>query len=362
LTFGVQITPAVGNAPALTGSLTFTAGPSVSAPSINNGTSNDIAVGWASLTSPFTGIVMVGTVSGTLPAGAVSGQSYTVALTGVSGAANGNGTNPIPINAGPNGALNVAVTYLVGDIAPSTRPDTITSDTAPNFGDGILNISDLVQELFAVDGVPGYGPLACTDRFDAADTFPADTATNRGGDGVLDIRDLVTELFRVDNLDTSRPIRASLGGCPVSSASTGKAVTARAIAPKHPGDGDADGGLEFGAPELIGQARERVPVFLHANRDLSGVALTFAVGDQRSELDFVPALNPTVANSRLKGVAAVAWLGGLNVQAHGRLLLGYIEAPEGSSAGVQIYGLSAGRLADNTEVILASPGTMGSSR
>jgi hypothetical protein len=172
----------------------------------------------------------------------------------------------------------------------------------------------------------------------------------------------VEELFRVDNLDSSRPVRASLGGCVVSSQSTGKAVTARTVPPRHPGEGDFDAGLEFGAPEPVGQARERLPVFLHANRDLSGVALTFALGDQVSALNFVPALNPTVTNSQLQGVAAVAWLGGLNVQSQERLLLGYVEAPAGSSAGIQIYGLSASRLADNTEVTLSAPETMGPSR
>jgi len=101
---------------------------------------------------------------------------------------------------------NVAITYLVGDVAPGT------SDTAPSFGDGVLNILDLVQVLFAVNNLPGFRPAACSDRFDAMDLYPADTVTTRGGDGVLDIRDLTLALFRANNLDLNRPVRPSRGG------------------------------------------------------------------------------------------------------------------------------------------------------
>ena len=90
----------------------------------------------------------VGAVGGTLPAGGVPGQSYTVVVT-AAGAATG--TTAVPLSAGANGAINVVFTYLVGDVAP------YTSDTAPNFGDGALNILDLIQELFAVNNVPGTG-------------------------------------------------------------------------------------------------------------------------------------------------------------------------------------------------------------
>ena len=36
------------------------------------------------------------------------------------------------------------------------------------------------------------------------DLYPADAATTQGGDGLLDIRDLILELFRVNNLDPAR--------------------------------------------------------------------------------------------------------------------------------------------------------------
>jgi hypothetical protein len=358
LTFGIQITP-VGNAPALSGSLSYTNSSSVTAtPFIStNATTNEISVAWASVTSPFSGTVTLGFVVGTLPAGTTSGASYTVVVTGVS-AANQGGTNVVTVNPGANATLAVAVTYLVGDIAPST------SDTAPNFGDGILNILDLVQELFAVNNVPGFRPAACSDRYDAADTFPVDTATTRGGDGVLDIRDLVAELFRVNNLDTSRPTRASLGGCTTNTSNSASlTATARIVRPKRIARSEADGALTFGSPVPYGQNRERIPVYLEAQRELTGVALTFAVGDQQSPLVFVPAaVSPTMQNSQQPGVAAVAWLDGVSIRPAEPLLLGYIEGPAGTSSQLEVYGLSAVLLANNQEVHLASPDTMGSSR
>jgi hypothetical protein len=111
------------------------------------------------------------------------------------------------------GTLNVVQTppyptssYLVGDVAP------YTSDTAPNFGDGVLDDQDLTQIMFAVNNVPGFPPTACSDRFDAMDVYPTDTALARGGDGVLDIRDLVRAFLRVNKQDSDRPVRVSRGG------------------------------------------------------------------------------------------------------------------------------------------------------
>jgi hypothetical protein len=357
LTFGIQITP-VGNAPTLTGSLSFTTGASVSAIpfTTTEGTANEISVVWASIATPFSGVVALGSITGTLPAGAVSGQTYSVAVTGLS-AANGSGTNPVTVSAGPNATITVATTYLVGDAAP------YKSDTAPNFGDGNINILDLVQILFAVNNVPGFSPAACSDRLDAMDVYPPDTATTRGGDGILDVRDLVVELFRANNLDPARPVRASLGGCLTNSSKGGaKTVTARSIAPRLVEGSGPDGALWFGNPEPFGASQERVPVYLEAKHDLTGVALTFAVGDEHSSLAFVAAVMPSLANSQQPGVAAVAWLDGIGARAGVRTLLGYVEAPAGASAGLQIYGLSAVRLADNREVRLGAPGTVGQNR
>ena len=62
----------------------------------------------------------------------------------------------------------------------------------------------------AVTNVPGFRPPVCSDRFDAMDSFPADSAS-RGGDGQLTTLDLLITLRRVTNIDTSRPRRLSRG-------------------------------------------------------------------------------------------------------------------------------------------------------
>jgi hypothetical protein len=251
----------------------------------------------------------------------------------------------------------VATAYLAGDVAP------YTTDTAPYFGDGILNILDLIQELFAVDNVPGFRPAACSDRFDAMDLYPADTASTRGGDGVLDIRDLILELFRVDNLDLARPVRTSPGGGCQSADSQGAAKTSGAR-PSHgaPPKLRAEipsAVLVLGDPEALSETEERVSVTLKADRDLTRVAVTFALGDQLSDLRFVATAEtpPSLAQDRLPGVVAAAWLAGLSVRAEERILLGYVEGPAGALANLKMYGLSASGLDDNREVRLEVSGT-----
>jgi hypothetical protein len=251
----------------------------------------------------------------------------------------------------------VAAAYLIGDVAP------YTTDTAPYFGDGILNILDLIQELFAVDNVPGFRPAACSDRFDAMDLYPADTASTRGGDGVLDIRDLILELFRVDNLDMARPVRTSPGGGCQSADSQGAAKTSGAR-PSHgaPPKLRAEipsAVLLLGDPEALSETEERVSVTLKADRDLARVAVTFAMGDQLSDLGFVATAEtpPSLAQDSLPGVVAAAWLAGLSVPAGERILLGYVEGPAGALANLKVYGLSASGLDDNREVRLEVSGT-----
>ncbi len=134
--------------------------------------------------------------------------------------------------------------YLVGDVYP------YNSDIAPNFGDGNLNVLDLIQVLFAVNNLPSFRPTACSDRFDAMDLYPADTGTTRGGDGILDIRDLILELFRVNNLDLARPIRTTRGGvCPTAAVSRLDAVARPARSPR-PDDATGQSGRRGRYPGL----------------------------------------------------------------------------------------------------------------
>ncbi len=250
-------------------------------------------------------------------------------------------------------AASPSPVYLVGDVFP------YTSDTEPNFGDGALDILDLIQELFAVDNVPGFRPAACSDRDDAMDTYPADTATTRGGDGVLDVRDLILELFRVNDLNLSRPTRTSLGGACVGS--TGNSISptegSRSSAPAPRSQAPVQGALVLGTPEQSTSAEEHIPVYLEAGRDLVRVAVTFALGDQRSQLSFVSTAQtpPSLVQDSQLGVVAVAWLNGVSVPAGGRLLLGYVAGPAVVLANLKVYGVSASGLDDNREVRLDAP-------
>jgi hypothetical protein len=308
-------------------------------------------VAWSSFvkTGNLSGTRFIGTVSGTVPAGAALGQTYTVTITGA-GATNGGQVYLVPITPGPNGVLTISNTYLVGDVYP------YTGDMAPNFGDGTLDNRDVVQVLFAVNKVPGFVPQACSDRFDAMDTYPVDTATARGGDGSLDIRDLIREMLRASLIDTSRPTRASRGGCATSSSQTTARVSTK--------ESEIEGTVSFGPPEPINDSQARMPVYLDAMSDLTRVALTFALGDQHSQLAFAPAAQaaPNLAAPGHAGVAALAWLDGVSLRRGERLLLGYVEGPAAALPGLQFYGISAVRLEDDQIVRLDAPGLLAGSR
>ena len=285
---------------------------------------------------------VVATVTITVAANAPLG-SRALTLTNV--VATDANANSIPLTI-VNGANNVNPTYLVGDVYP------YTTNTAPQFGTGALNILDMIQVLFAVDNIPGFAPAACSDRFDAMDSYPADTATARGGDGVLDIRDLIVELFRVNNLDPSRPIRTSLEGC-AATGSTGQTAQSAVRISRTPSKPPAEirGTLVLGSPEKS-PTQERVPVYLQAGRDLVRTAVTFGLGDQQSPLHFVNAAPaaPSLMQDSQPGAVALAWLDGLSVGAGERLLLGYVTGPLGFSANLKVFGWSASGLNDNQEV------------
>jgi hypothetical protein len=298
-----------------------------------------------SVNSVFTDGV-VATLTVTVNAGAALGNRVLTLQNVTASDPNANAISITPVN----GAVNVAQTYLVGDVSP------YTSNTAPNFGSGSLNILDLIQLLFAVNNIPGYKPAACSDRFDAMDTYPPDTATTRGGDGVLNIFDLITELFRVNNIDTSRPVRPSLGGLCVNSISqpqTNRTTPAEVSANRGTARPPAEirGTLVVGSPQTAAAA-EQVPVYLLAGRDLDRVALTFGLGNQQSQLHFVNGAGtpPSLMQDGQPGAVALAWLEGLTVRAGERLLLGYVTGPPGFSANLKVFGLSASGLNNNQEV------------
>jgi len=280
---------------------------------------------------------------------------YTIQLTQAAGS---QGT---ALTLGSAGTLTVEYSYLVGDVYP------YTSDIAPNFGDGNVNIFDLIQILFAANNVTGFRPAACSDRFDAMDTFPPDTPTARGGDGVLDIHDIVLELFRVNNLpgggaaagDPSQPVRSSLGGLCPANVKPSKASPAASSVRSY---GPAQASLVLGSPEKSGGREERIPIYLEARTGLENIAITFAVGDGQSDLRFVRAdAPPSLAHGEL-GVVAVAWVEGLSVRPGGRLLLGYVTGPAGVSANLKVYGMSASNLKDHRTIPLSSSTAAGVDR
>ena len=117
----------------------------------------------------------------------------------------------------------------------------------------------------------------------------------------------------------------------------------------------------LGRPERSSNAEGRVPVYLEASQDLVRVAVTFGLGDQQSQLRFVPTAEtpPSPAQDSQLGVVAAAWHEGVTVRAGERILLGYVAGPARALADLKVYGVSASGLDDNGEVRLEAPSGAG---
>jgi hypothetical protein len=246
-------------------------------------------------------------------------------------------------------------TYLVGDGFPAG------TDAVGGFGDGILNNLDLIYALRAVTKVSGFTPLACSDRFDAMDSFPLDTDTVRGGDGQLNNLDLIRTLRRVTKIDTSLPVRTSRGlTCTAAAqqfALQGRRETE--IISAEP----ASGALEFGEAQPAPNGM-RVPVYLRANSDLDLSDLSLSLGiegagiEGAAALHFAPAAAaPALLDNTLPGVLAMAWFNGLRVASGQKVLLGYAEVggTSGAAGSLQIFGSDANAASDGHTVHLSSP-------
>jgi hypothetical protein len=288
------------------------------------------------------GVVAVLTIT---PTSSANSGNQTITLTNAAGTGTG-GNNVAPVSYTPmsvsNGTVNLYTTYLVGDVYP------FTSDSAPGFGNTppSITLTDLIYSLFVITSAPGYpAPAACSDRLDAMETFPLDTPTTRGGGQGLSLNDLIVELFRETNAPgyTNRPVRTSLGGVCPSTTRTAEVVRRPA---------EVQGTLALGPAEGAGTAQERVPVYLQAGRDLTRAAVAFSLGDQQSQLRFeaAPGLPPSLMQDSQPGLIGAAWLGGLNVPAGQRILLGYVVGPAGSAANLKVFGTSATGLNDNQEI------------
>jgi sugar lactone lactonase YvrE len=357
LAFGVAVTPS-GLSPVLTNRLSFNKGASMPQPTqIDTGAAaNLMSVSWLGMTVALSGTVTLGEVAVMIPASAVDGQSYGVRITGASASL---GNTAVPLLTAADSSLQVSTrTYLVGDVFPmvsSSGDLNADGDTydAGEFGDEQLTILDLIYALRAVTSVPGYRPPACSDRFDAIDSFPKDTDTARGGDGILNTVDLIYTLRRVTNVDTSRPRRTSRGlACPaqapgqeIESMRVRRPIKDAARAPTA--DLQAEVLLELGTPQPT-EGGVRVGVYLHAAPELNLAGFSFAAGlaerGPAASLRFVAADagSPSLIDGDLPGVVAVAWLDGLRLPAGRPVLLGYLEMPAGqANASLRFYGASA---------------------
>jgi len=251
---------------------------------------------------------------------------------------------PLTIGAGSNdpgktGNLNMFTTYLVGDTFPATGANVGT------FGNNLVDINDAIQVLFTVNNVKGYTATACTDFFDAMDSFPQDTATVRGGNGVIDINDAIVTLFHVNNVSgyKTQPVRTTLGENGVCSASLKKTTAdARMARP------EVRGSLVVGPAQPAGNGQDRVPVYLQGSRDMARLAFSFGLGDLQSQLRFqaAPGMAPGLMSDQVRGVVVAAWVGGLDVGAGQQILLGYVVGPAGFASNLQVFGTSATGLND----------------
>jgi hypothetical protein len=316
IAFSIQVTPS-GSAPALTGSLSFTPDPSLGAPSTidTSGGAGLISLSWLAPATVVSGTQVLGNLSITTPSSATVGETYTVQVTGASASFQ---SASVDLAAGSSAMLTIRLDYLVGDNYP------YTSDMAGTFGDNVLNTLDLIYLLRAVTNISGYLPQTCSDRFDAMDAFPVDTATARGGDGILNTLDLVTLLQRITNIDPSRPRRVARGlTC------TEAGVQARKLETSVEGRGE-------GSVEVSDDGS----VYLVATKALTldGLAISISSNDA-SPLRWSAAdrMSPALADTGIPGSLAVAWMQKIELAVGHRLLLGTAAG----AANFTIAGASA---------------------
>jgi hypothetical protein len=266
----------------------------------------------------------VGTTSGIVNGVNTGAQSITMAIG--SGASDPTGS----------GSLSMQNVYLVGSITP------VTNDNSPNFGSGSLHITDALTVLFYQTGALGYTtlPAACSDYFDAMDASPPDTDLKRGGDGQITILDTLTVLFRQTGASgySVWPVRTPRGETCTD------ALTAQA----RPAPPEVGASLVLGPAQPGGASQELVPVYFEPRRELSGVAISFSIGDERSQLHFqaAPGMAPSIGYDSTPGFVAEAFLSGFDARGGERVLLGYVVAPSGSAANLKVFGVSAATLRD----------------
>jgi 6-phosphogluconolactonase len=337
LSFTLQVYP--GSAPPITTNVAFNVDAALPAPSIafSNGPGT-ISVGWAGLSSPLSGTIHLGDVLVTAAPGAMAGQMYWVQITAANASLQ---STWVPLASGAAGTFNVIGSYIVGDVFPNT------SDNVGGFGDNTINTLDLIATLRAATGLPGFVPAKCSDRFDAMDAFPVDTATTLGGDGTINTLDLLVILKRATNLDTARPSRVSRGlSCPTSAPQETSPATRNIESREEPREA-------AGSLELVRTADGGVDVYLQARRDLhlSGLAIAFGASDSSAALSWTAGEGtaPSIVDSSLAGSLAAAWLNTLDLGAGGRMRLGHVR-PGDAGVSVTVRGALANDQASGQDV------------
>ncbi|GEM_PF-230859 len=325
ISFGVQVTP-VSSAPAITGSLSFTGAGQLTSPSITDThITGNISVFFSGFNPAITGTATLGTVQVPIPAGASIGQTYSVSITGANGSSAG---TPVALTAGANGTILLSTNYLVGDVFPYTGNSVGSFGVGNGSNYGANGTLDLIYTLRQVVATPGFTIASCTDRFDAMDSFPADTLNTRGGNGVVDNLDLIQTLNYVNGVVTPIPTRATRGLCNAEADSASPVHTA---ASKPRQEGPVVATLELGSPDENG----RIPVYLDNQATLPLIGLSFAVnvGDAQNppslKFEGAEGFSPTLVDTGVEGAVAVAYLQGLYTPP-GRTLLGYVTGSNGT--------------------------------
>jgi hypothetical protein len=203
------------------------------------------------------------------------------------------------------------------------------------FGDQTLNTLDLISLLRAVTNLST--PPTCSDLFDAMDSYPLDTSTNRGGDGMLNTLDLIATLRRVTAIDSSRPRRLPRTSC--SSASTPEARPRRV----------RGGSIAIGNP-VPAAGGWSVPIYIQPSSAmlLQGLAFAIVSGGPGLSWQIGSVGTPSLMDSGIPGNLALAWLQDLNLPAGQSTLLGYVVSSGAAAPPLRIAGVSAHDAGGNT--------------
>jgi hypothetical protein len=140
----------------------------------------------------------VGLVKIPLPDAVTYGQTYSLTIINPSGTSDGNQASVALI--GLTNTLTITdPIYFAGDSSPANGYN------AGEFGDGVLNNSDVNNAMYASVGI--RVPPVFTDAYDDMDTYPPDQ-----GDGLITLLDWETTLNRAVGLDTNNWIRFRTNG------------------------------------------------------------------------------------------------------------------------------------------------------